>query len=132
MLTARCYGRCNGCDERCELWCPSEKMKLAPITRTPQISLVAYSLIPNHRVFVRVPNERGRWALVDICVVMVECPVCKSAIGEMCKSRHHRYWVDTHGDRRTAYQRQKHILNPDGIRPKVKVTEADLNPGRQP
>lgn len=54
--------------------------------KTPQISLVAMESRDPNRVFVRVPNERGRWMLVHRCVILRPCSVCKAAIGEPCKS----------------------------------------------
>lgn len=49
------------------------------------IGLVAYALDPS-KVFVRVPNERGRWMLVDRSVVEVGCPHCDAITGEPCRS----------------------------------------------
>ena len=37
------------------------------------IGVIAYGVDPS-MVFVRVPNERGRWMLVDRSVVEVDCP----------------------------------------------------------
>lgn len=48
------------------------------------IGLVAYGLNPAV-AFVRVPNERGRWMLVDRSVVEVDCPHCKAVAGEPCR-----------------------------------------------
>ena len=74
---------------------------------TPQISLVAYETRDPRKVFVKVPNQRGRWMLTDRCVVEVACKFCGSAIGEPCRSKchggRHDYTVDTHYHRRQAY-----------------------------
>ncbi len=69
----------------------------------PAIALVAYEAWPNGRVFVRVPGEAGRYILTDRCVIKVVCPCCKAAKGEPCFNPYTgRYWVGTHGSRRTA------------------------------
>jgi len=74
---------------------------------TPKISLVAYeSKIPG-KVFVGVPNERGRYVLTDRCVIEVECGACCAAVGEPCHNKHGVYWSGTHCDRRSAWQRLK-------------------------
>lgn len=70
---------------------------------TPSISLVAYEA-RDGRVFVKVPNERGRYMLVDRCVIEVDCPQCKSARGEPCKGAVADYAVDTHVVRRNKYR----------------------------
>lgn len=48
------------------------------------IGLIAYAVDPS-KVFVRVPNERGRWMLVDRSVVEVACPHCDAIAGEPCR-----------------------------------------------
>lgn len=48
------------------------------------IGIVAYGVDPSI-VFVRVPNERGRWMMVDRCVVEVDCPHCHAVAGEPCR-----------------------------------------------
>lgn len=68
-----------------------------------QISVIAYECLPG-AVFVRVPNERGRWLMTDRCVVEVDCVVCGALCGEPCHNnkqgalRH--YNVGTHARRR--------------------------------
>lgn len=49
------------------------------------ISLVAYHAVGN-LVFVKVPSERGRWMLTDMCVIVVECGQCGAGVGEPCRS----------------------------------------------
>lgn len=49
------------------------------------IGLVAYAVDPA-MVMVRVPNERGRWMLVDRSVVEVGCPHCGAITGEPCRA----------------------------------------------
>ncbi|HEY3434283.1 MAG TPA: hypothetical protein VGK41_01385 [Solirubrobacterales bacterium] len=79
------------------------------------IGVVAYGVDPS-MVFVRVPNERGRWMLVDRCVVEVDCPYCKAVAGEPCRkvARYGRglelhdpirYGVSVHVTRREAWQK---------------------------
>lgn len=79
-------------DERCEPVRPA----------ISGIGLVAYCALPPNLVFVRVPNERGRWLITDRCVVDVACPVCGSKVGEPCHNRKtvRRYGTGTHADRR--------------------------------
>ncbi len=48
------------------------------------IGIVAYGIDPS-MVMVRVPNERGRWMLVDRSVVEVDCPWCGAVAGEPCR-----------------------------------------------
>lgn len=77
------------------------------MTQTPKISLIAYESKYPGKVFVAVPNERGRYVLTDRCVIEVDCPHCKAASGEPCHSRHGHYWTGTHVDRRYQWQREK-------------------------
>lgn len=64
------------------------------------IGLLAYTALPG-TVFVRVPNERGRWMLVDRAVVEVDCAHCKAIAGEPCR----RKWPE--------------VNSPDGIAPRT-------------
>jgi hypothetical protein len=72
-----------------------------------RIGLVAYCALPPNIVFVRVPNEIGRWLLTDRCVVDVDCPVCKAQAGEPCHNMRviRRYGTGTHADRRVKFRR---------------------------
>lgn len=72
----------------------------------PVIQLVAFEDRYKKWVFVRVPNEKGRYVRTDPCVVQVECPACKAAVGELCKGSQ-GYWAGTHGDRRSAAVRKR-------------------------
>jgi hypothetical protein len=77
--------------------------------QTPKISLIAMESRDPNRVFVRVPNERGRWMLVHRCVVLVECEVCGAAIGEPCKDKivqPIKYSVGHHYVRWSKYKRK--------------------------
>lgn len=38
------------------------------------------------RVFVRIPEQRGRWLLTEPCVISARCPRCLAAIGEPCRN----------------------------------------------
>lgn len=70
--------------------------------KTLNIALHAYECLPG-LVFVKVPNERGRYMLTDRCVVEVDCPHCKAVSGEPCKSVNMlttTYTVGTHYRRR--------------------------------
>lgn len=54
----------------------------------PSISLVAYEDRTGNFVFVKIPNERGRYLKTHRCVIYVHCPdtKCASIPGEPCKS----------------------------------------------
>lgn len=56
---------------------------------TLNIGLTAYHALGN-LVFVRVPSERGRYLLTDLCVLVVACPHCGALIGEPCRRGHWR------------------------------------------
>jgi len=92
---------------------------------TPTISLVAYEA-RDKRVFVKVPDERGRYLLTDRSVIEVECPVCRSARGEPCRGRQ-GYNADTHFLRRSRYRTQRSgwtipAGNPDQVdKPRFKL-----------
>lgn len=60
------------------------------MTASLNIGLVAYHAVGN-LAFVRVPSERGRYMLTDLCVIAVACPNCGAVIGEPCRSGH---WND--------------------------------------
>jgi hypothetical protein len=81
-----------------------------------RIGLVAYCALPPHLVFVRVPNEPGRWVLTDRCVVDVACPVCGAQAGEPCHNRRavRRYGTGTHADRRVQgkYRWRRNAMPP--------------------
>ncbi len=75
--------------------------------QTPKISLVAHDSKWPAKVFVSVPNERGRYVLTDRCVIEIECGACEAAIGEPCHNKRGVYWSGTHCDRRSSWQRLK-------------------------
>lgn len=106
---------------------------------TPRIHLIAYVCTPD-KVFVKVPNERGRWMLAQRCVVEVPCTQCGAAKGEPCFREHRdgrgipkewqytrRYCTDTHAVRRDLYQRQfghGHARrHPGGAKPRVRIED---------
>lgn len=60
------------------------------------IGLTAYHAVGN-LAFVKVPSERGRYMLTDLCVIAVECPMCGAVIGEPCRSGHWRDGVQSRG-----------------------------------
>lgn len=73
--------------------------------RTFQVGIHAYECLPG-LVFVRVPNERGRYMLVERCVAEVDCGLCGAVTGEPCHNgkRDRRYHIGTHAVRRTAWK----------------------------
>lgn len=92
---------------------------------TPKITLVAYESRDPSKVFVHVPDERGRWVLTDRCVVEVACSHCEAAVGEPC--RHITgYGVGTHHIRRHAWhskstRKQRSAMPKEDTRPRVRV-----------
>lgn len=85
---------------------------------TPKIHLVAFEDRQTRFIFVAIPNERGRYLRTDKSVAMVPCPMCKSVIGEPCKtgSKHENYGGTTHAVRRSAVQAQyRHLVADDVI-----------------
>lgn len=71
------------------------------------ISLVAYTEVDG-RVFVKIPNEQGRYFLTDRCVVEVNCRYCGALVGEPCYSKeregYRKYTSGTHWKRRADGQ----------------------------
>jgi hypothetical protein len=95
-----------------------------------QISVVAYEAIKG-KVFVRVPNERGRWMLTDRCVAEVPCEWCGSVTGEPCSTRRKRdplfrYGVATHIARRMAADRKRGWRSVSGPPPKLRIRIEDI------
>ena len=77
------------------------------------MKLVAHeAALPGGKVFVAIPNERGRYLLAHLCVARVPCPVCKAVVGEPCKNilaGKARYGVESHWRRRDAYKRGEFV-----------------------
>ena len=83
------------------------------------IGLTAHLVVGN-LCFVKVPSERGRYILTDLCVTVVPCPVCEALVGEPCRKYYGlRYWdrimpnekpmahgVGVHVDRKRAAERK--------------------------
>lgn len=57
---------------------------------TPRITLVAWEDRQGNFVFVADPSQRGRYIRTDRSVLQVECPLCKAAVGEPCKTIRHK------------------------------------------
>ena len=73
----------------------------------PVIKMIAYESRDPDRIFVAVPDERGRYVLTDRSVAYVACPLCKSLQYEPCKGhstsgKGNRYAAGTHHQRRSA------------------------------
>lgn len=110
----------------------------------PRISLISYACTPT-KVFVRIPNERGRWTLTDRCVVEMPCPTCGAVMGEPCFTNYpttkrgipndwagnRRYGASTHYTRRDAYQIKRghgHAKrHPEGAKPRVNLSDLQEN-----
>lgn len=73
--------------------------------RTFQVGVHAYECLPN-LVFVKVPNERGRWVMVERCVAEVDCRLCGAISGEPChnRKRDRKYHIQTHAVRREDWK----------------------------
>lgn len=112
------------------------------------IGVIAYGVDPS-MVFVRVPNERGRWMLVDRSVVEVDCPHCKAVAGEPCRRAWPewrrietpppapeaiRYHVAVHVKRKQAWAEQTgHRFPGRRAAPhKLRITAAELAELQQP
>lgn len=75
--------------------------------RMPTISLVAWESRPGDFVFVKIPNERGRYLRTHVSVIKVACTVCNATVGEPCYNPHGavvRYGSGTHADRRERFK----------------------------
>ena len=98
--------------------------------RYGSISLVAFEDRDPDKVFVKVPNERGRWMRTDLCVIAVECPQCNAHKGEPCK-HNGKYWVGTHYVRRRAAHHVSYHKTPEERREmQIRyLDEADFSDG---
>ena len=76
---------------------------MAITCRMPVISLIAWEDRSTDFIFVRVPNEYGRYLRTDQCVSQVPCPYthCGATVGEPCM-HDGRYVAGTHAVRREA------------------------------
>lgn len=78
----------------------------AATCRMPIISMVAFEDRTAGFIFVRIPNEFGRYLRTHPCVAHVPCSRCDATIGEPCKSwgkNPGNYHGATHADRRSAW-----------------------------
>ncbi|NID15022.1 zinc finger domain-containing protein [Luteibacter yeojuensis] len=76
------------------------------MTGTINIGLTAYHAVGN-LVFVKVPSERGRYMLTDLCVIAVPCPLCGAVVGEPCRSYYGlRYWEKRYPDTKPSAHTQ--------------------------
>ncbi|NKF21531.1 zinc finger domain-containing protein [Solimonas marina] len=103
------------------------------MTSSLQIGLIAYQATPN-LVFVRIPNEKGRWMLTDRCVAEVDCSYCGSVAGEPCKNRGSywdgsplRYRAGTHSARRDGARKKLGWgYRSAGAKPKLRLRPEDI------
>lgn len=108
-------------EKRCEPVRPSSSL----------IGLVAYCALPPNFVFVRVPNEKGRWIMTHRCVVEVACTFCKAVTGEPCFTRNEsvaerRYHVGTHTWRRSEWMQKRRMSDRAPTAHKPKIPLGDL------
>lgn len=108
------------------------------------IGVTAYAALPG-LVFVKVPNERARYILVEQCVAEVGCPMCDAVAGEPCYSNasrrkikngervpmpvpERRYCVGTHYARRDAARAFHGYRNkrPNVPKPKLRISADDV------
>jgi len=80
--------------------------------RMPIISLIAFDDRSAKFIFVRVPNEFGRYLRTHPCVALVPCPYreCGATIGEPCKHKS-GYVAGTHALRRMLCKRNPHRMD---------------------
>lgn len=80
--------------------------------RMPIVSLIAWEDRPGRFIFVRIPNEYGRYLRTDPCVAHVPCPYesCGATVGEPCKHKG-KYHSATHAARRGDWD-QRHRGKP--------------------
>lgn len=76
--------------------------------RMPVISLIAWHDRSADFIFVRVPNEYGRYLRTDQCVSQVPCPYksCGATVGEPCM-HDGKYVAGTHAVRREAGKHER-------------------------
>jgi len=107
----------------------SPELSCEPIKpRSKTVSLVAYCALPPNQVFVRVPNERGRWLITERCVVEVDCPFCNSAVGEPCISRPGNYTIGVHVWRRSLWQSKGKPGSKSQHKPRLRASEIGWQP----
>lgn len=82
----------------------------------PAISLVAYESRRKQLVFVKVPDERGRYVLTSRSVVEVACSHCHVVVGEPCRTKQ-GYAVTVHYARDNAWRNKRRSHWIDGAPP---------------
>ncbi|KAF1008936.1 MAG: hypothetical protein GAK28_00568 [Luteibacter sp.] len=87
------------------------------MTASLNIGLTAYHAVGN-LAFVKVPSERGRYMLTDLCVIAVACAECGAVIGEPCRAYHGlTYWEKRFPDKKpsghtvTVHYKRKHAAD---------------------
>jgi hypothetical protein len=56
-------------------------------------------------IFVKIPDEYGRYVRTRVAVVLSDCPACKAALGEPCRGQYNRYTGSIHADRMVKARR---------------------------
>lgn len=96
--------------------------------RSKTISVVAYCALPPNSIFIRVPNERGRWMITERCVAEVGCPLCHVEVGEPCISRPGNYTVGVHVWRRNLWQSKGKPGNGTQHKPRFRLSDVSPAP----
>lgn len=91
--------------------------------RSKTVSLVAYCALPPNQVFLRVPNERGRWLITERCAVEVDCDFCGVSAGEPCVSRSGHYGVGVHIWRRETWRQRGKPGNKQQHKPRLSTAD---------
>jgi hypothetical protein len=102
--------------------------------RMSRIGLVAYCALPPLSVFVRVPNEPGRWMITHRCVVEVDCTYCKAIVGEPCHNMKlvKRYRNGTHTYRRAAFSARYRMNELGQHKPKIPLQDIEAAQSFEP
>lgn len=69
------------------------------------VKLHAFEDRSGNFIFVKVPDEYGRYVRTAYSVALVDCPYCKSPAGVPCKGQYDRYTGSSHAYRHVAAKR---------------------------
>lgn len=68
---------------------------------------IAYDDRQGHFVFVKIPNEYGRYARVPNLVTYAPCPACGSPVGVPCIGQYDRHVGSIHADRMVLAEKMR-------------------------